>query len=71
MRPIVMGLDMIEITRIFECGNIPIQLAHPQVNCRIPVANGAQVALEVSNINWVKAYLSHDVSRGAFGRMRM
>lgn len=54
---IIMCLDMVEVTRIFERGNIPVQLAQPQVNRWVAITDGAQVALEVPEINRIEAHL--------------
>ena len=54
-----MCLDMLKVARILERGNLPVELAHPEVNVRIPVSDGADVAFEVADVDWVEADLCH------------
>lgn len=48
---------MLEVARVFERSIVPVQLAHPLVQVRVPVADRAQVALEVREVDGVEANL--------------
>ena len=45
--------------RVLERGVVPVQLAHPQVEVRVPLADRTQVALEVAVVHRVEADLEH------------
>lgn len=57
MRPVIMHFDVIKIGCVLESGVVPIQLAQPQVNRWITVADRAEVALEVAEVDGVEADL--------------
>lgn len=57
LRPIIVHLDMLEVARILERSVVPVQLAHPLVQVRVPVADRAQVALEMREVDRVEADL--------------
>ena len=57
MRPIIMRLNMLKVARILECGVLPVELPHPAVDVRVSVADGADVALEVHDVDGVEANL--------------
>ena len=57
MRPVVVRLDVVEVACIFECRAVPVQFAHPEMDVRVPVPDGAEIALEVTDIDRVKANL--------------
>lgn len=46
---------MLEVARILECWDLPVQLAEPKVDGGIAVAYRADVALEVPDVHWVEA----------------
>ena len=52
-----MYLDMIEVTGVLERGVVPVQLPHPQVQVRVPLADRTQVTLEVAVVHRIKANL--------------
>lgn len=54
MRLCVMLLDMLKLRRLFECGNIPIQMSQPLMNRGIPRTNIPQICLEMLDIDGVK-----------------
>lgn len=58
MGPVVVSLYMVEVARILESWEIPVELAHPEVNGGIAVADRTQVALEVPDIHRIEANLS-------------
>jgi hypothetical protein len=49
-----MRLDMIEISSVLEGRVVPVEVLHPTMDERIPVAYGAVVALEVTVVNRVE-----------------
>lgn len=55
--PVIVRLDMLEIARVLECRDVPVQLAHPQVEVRVPIPDRADVALEVTNVYRVETDL--------------
>lgn len=57
MTPIIMRLDMLEVACVLERRDGPIQLAHPAVKVRVPITYGANIAFEVTDIDWVEADL--------------
>lgn len=57
LRPIIVHLDMLEVARVLECSVVPVQLAHPLVQVRVPVADRAQVALEMREVDGIEANL--------------
>ena len=57
VRPVVVRLDVLEIARVFERGEVPVELAHPEVDRRIAVTNRAEVALEMADIDRVEPNL--------------
>lgn len=58
MRPVIMGLDMVEVRGRLERIVVPVKVLHPFVDCRVPVSNVANVAFEVSHIHGVEADLA-------------
>ena len=68
MRPVIVRLDVLEVARLLESGDIPVQLAHPEVNVRVSVSDGADVAFEVADVDWVEADLYvRDISQSDHG----
>ena len=57
LRPIIVHLDMLEVARVLERSVVPVQLAHPLVQVRVPVADRAQVAFEMREVDGVEANL--------------
>ena len=60
-RPVIADLDVVKINRIFESGVVPVQVTHPFVNGGIAIANRADVALELANIDRVKSNLARSL----------
>ena len=60
MRPVVVRLDVVKVARRGERGDVPVQLAQPEVDRRISVADGPEVALEVAIVCDVKANLRRE-----------
>ena len=52
-----MFLDMFELRRVLERGNVPVQVSEPAMNGRIAAADVANVAFEVLHIDGIE---SHD-----------
>ncbi len=52
-----MRLDMLKVACILERWDGPIQLAHPAVKVRVPIPDGADVAFEVTDVDWVETDL--------------
>ena len=61
-----MRLDMLKIARILERGVLPIELAQPAVDVRVSVADGADVALEVHDVDGVEADLGNEQRCGRY-----
>ena len=57
MTPVIMRLDMLEVRRALEGVVVPVQVLHPRVQSRVAGADGAEVALEVADVDWVEADL--------------
>lgn len=53
--PRVVPLDVLKLRRLLERGDIPVQVAHPPVQRRVPRADVADVALEVLDVDGVEA----------------
>lgn len=51
----VMILDVLKLSRVFECRHVPVQVAHPLVEVRISGANITNVALEMLHIHRIEA----------------
>jgi hypothetical protein len=50
-----MRLDVLKVCRVLERRIVPVQLAHPAVQVRVPITDVADVALEVADVDRVKA----------------
>lgn len=57
--PVVSYLDVVKVTRILECGCVPVELSHPAVDRGIAVADVPDIALEMPVVCDVKPNL-HD-----------
>jgi hypothetical protein len=57
MAPIIMGLDMLEVACVLERRDVPVQLAHPEMDVGVPIADSTEVAFEVTDIHGVKTNL--------------
>jgi hypothetical protein len=51
----VMALDVLELGRVMESWNVPIQVPDPLVKCWVSAPNVSQVALKVLDINGIKS----------------
>lgn len=70
MRLRVVLLDVLELRRVAERVLVPVQLAHPAVQVRVPGADVAQVALEVLHVHGIEAHdgrVQPDVGLGQAG----
>jgi len=54
--PIIMLLDMLEVSRILERGVVPVKVLHPLVNVWIPITDGPSIALEVAVVDRIEAH---------------
>jgi hypothetical protein len=63
----IMLLDMFELGRVLERRYIPVQMAHPLMQRRVPRANIADVALEVLHVYGVEADDRCEQSNVGFG----
>lgn len=52
--PMVMRLNVCKVACVLESWDRPVQLAHPAVDVRVPAADGADVTLEVADIDGVE-----------------
>ena len=52
-----MGFDVFKVRRGLERVVLPVEPAEPEVDIRVPVPDGAEVALEMRDINRVEADL--------------
>ena len=57
MRPVIVGLDVIEVSCILESWIVPVQFPHPLVYGGVAVTDGADVALEVTDVDGIEANL--------------
>jgi hypothetical protein len=48
-------LDMFELRRVLERGNVPVQVSEPAMDGRIATADVADVAFEVLHINGIES----------------
>ncbi len=55
----VVPFDVFKLSRILECGMVPVQVAHPLVNRRVARAHITDVALEVLDIDWIESNHGH------------
>jgi len=55
----VVLLDMFELRRVLESGNVPVQVSEPAMNSRIAAADVADVAFEVLHIDGVESDYGH------------
>lgn len=53
--PRVVPLDVLKLRRLLERRLVPVQVAHPPVQRRVPGADVADVALEVLHVDGVEA----------------
>jgi hypothetical protein len=51
----IMLLDMFKLRGVLERRHIPVQMAHPLMQRRVPRANIADVALEVLHVHGIEA----------------
>lgn len=66
----IVKFNMIKICGVPEGGNVPEEVAHPSVEVGVARADIADVALEVLNVDWVKAddgYVESDISLSETG----
>ena len=54
-----MLLDMFEMRRVLESGNVPVQVSEPAMNGRIAAADVADVAFEVLHIDAIESDYGH------------
>jgi len=55
MTPIVMCLYVVKVSRVLESGVVPVEAPHPEINIWIVVSDRADVAFEVTMVDWVEA----------------
>lgn len=53
--PIVVLFDVVELGARLESIVVPVQLPHPEINIRIPMADVTQVAFEMADIHGIEA----------------
>ena len=69
VRPVIVRFDMLKVARILESGDLPVQLAEPQVDGRVAVAYRTDVALEVPDVYGVEADDRDEESNVGLGQL--
>lgn len=57
VRPVVVCFDVIEVTSGLESIVAPVETTQPEVDGRVPVADGLQVTLEMADVDRIEANL--------------
>lgn len=56
VRVVVVEFDVFKVSGGLEGVVLPIQLLHPGVDVWVVVSDAAEVAFEMTHINWIEAY---------------
>jgi len=69
VRPEIVSLDVIEVRGVLECGVLPVQPLHPPADIRISMADIADIAFEVSDVDRIEANDSDPKPDVRFGQL--